>query len=136
MENNFELYSEGDSTVTYSAIEKMRSQLFSQQNGARSADDVMKVGVVLTDGVTNPAKADKMGQTEAKAWTQYQASEARKRDIFMFAVGVGRKTDQDELKGIASDPDSKFVIQVDSYQILNTAQLINLLSYQACRGMS
>ncbi|XP_033748050.1 cartilage matrix protein-like [Pecten maximus] len=127
-------YSEGPATRTYKAIERMRTYLFAPGNGAR--DDAVHVGIVLTDGTTNPGGYDRYSSRQGKAETQKQAKLARNDNIYMFAVGIGSSVNMDELNGIASDPDDTFVIKVDSYNQLNTEKIKEELSYRACYAVT
>ncbi|XP_033748051.1 collagen alpha-5(VI) chain-like [Pecten maximus] len=124
-------YSAGDATRTYRAINRMRTDLFAPGNGAR--EDAVHIGVVLTDGGTNPGSYDSYSTLEGKAETQKEARMAKEQDIHMFAIGIGKKYDLEELRGIASDPDEKFVITVDTYEKLNTEHIKTLLACRVCR---
>ncbi|OWF49646.1 Collagen alpha-5(VI) chain [Mizuhopecten yessoensis] len=128
-------YSQGPATRTYKAIERMRTYLFAPGKGSR--DDVVHVGIILTDGTTNPGKYDRLSTKMGKAATQEQAQLAKDDGIYLFAVGIGPDVNKEELLGIASvDPDNKFMITVDSYNQLNTKVVKETLSYRACSPVS
>ncbi|CAH1775817.1 unnamed protein product [Owenia fusiformis] len=80
-------------TRTDLALKEMRRQLMISRPGAEM------YGVVITDGQSNHPKL-----------TALEASRAKKEGIHMFAVGVGRNVDEQELKSIATDNDSMFTI--------------------------
>ncbi|XP_069134272.1 collagen alpha-3(VI) chain-like [Argopecten irradians] len=127
-------YSEGPATRTYKGIERMRKYLFAPGNGAR--DDAIHVGIILTDGTTNPGGYDKLSSRMGKAETQNQAKLIKDDNTYLFAVGIGSSVNMDELRGIASDPDDTFVIKVDSYNDLNTEKIKEELSYRACYAVT
>lgn len=83
----------GGRTNTASAIEYMRSTMFTSNMGDRS--DVPNVAIVLTDGGSN--KPDKFAVIGA-------AMEAKKRGIHMLVLGLGKWVDKQELVKIASYP--------------------------------
>ncbi|GAB1608200.1 collagen alpha-4(VI) chain-like [Argonauta hians] len=90
----------GGSTETALAISYARKNIF---NNARPG--VQKIGIVLTDGVST-----------YRYKTIAEAGLAKKEGILMMAIGVGRKIDMEELKGIASGKD--YVFTVDSFDAL------------------
>ncbi|XP_060073910.1 collagen alpha-3(VI) chain-like [Ylistrum balloti] len=127
-------HSQGDATRTYLAIERMVKDLFAPGNGAR--DDAVHIGVVLTDGGTNPGSYDRFTTEQGKAETQHQARIAKDNDIYMFAIGIGGSVDLNELRGIASEPDEKFLITVDTYEKLDTERIKTLLACRVCRVLT
>ncbi|OWF49641.1 cartilage matrix protein-like [Mizuhopecten yessoensis] len=127
-------YSQGPATRTYKAIERMRTYLFAPGKGSR--DDVVHVGIILTDGTTNPGNYDRLSTRMGKAETQKQAQLAKDDGIYLFAVGIGPGVNEDELRGIATDPDDLFMIKVDSYNQLNTEKVKKVLSYRACHAVT
>lgn len=91
-------------TNTASGLEKMRG-IFDVANGDRL--DVPNIGILLTDG-----------QSQNQSNTIRQAVLARAEGIIMFAIGIGGRVNQAELEGIANDPDSDYVFNVDSFDAL------------------
>ncbi|XP_069135604.1 cartilage matrix protein-like [Argopecten irradians] len=122
-------YTAGGATLTYRAIKQMQG-LFTASKGSR--DDVVHVGIILTDGTTNPGHIDNFNLTYAAELTQMNAQSARDQGIYLFAVGIGTKTNDTELNGIASDPDSNYMIRVVNYKELNTERVREELALKAC----
>ena len=75
-------------TNTAEALRLLREVTFQPRNGAR--DDVVKIGIVITDG--------KSRDTDQ---TLRQAAVDRSKGYILYAVGVGKNLDIDELQGIA-----------------------------------
>ncbi|ESP00553.1 hypothetical protein LOTGIDRAFT_112071, partial [Lottia gigantea] len=110
-------YMTGD-TYTDRALNKMRTEAFHANN---VREGVIKIGILLTDGKSR--FSDK---------TIQEAELTRKDGIFLFAVGIGNKTDFKELIAIGSDPKENFVFQVGSFDVL--AQIRQKLAWKACEG--
>ena len=106
------------STNTGKAIEMMTKEFFSPK---RTRDNVVKIGIVITDG-----KSDSAEDTAAKA------EEAREAGITMFSIGVGHAIDETELAAIANKPLKEYMFTVDNYNALNTIK--EMLSIKACEG--
>lgn len=121
----------GTCTRTYAAIHKAHQDLFKTANGARNG--VRKVMIVFTDGRTNPGRCDRLRLEDALNLTQLEAKEAKDDDITMISVGIGQKTDEVELRGIASDPSG--YNHIDSFKDLNDERFMLKLGYTACMGM-
>ena len=51
----------------------------------------------------------------------------------MFAIGVGKRVDRQELSDIASDPDEDHMFMVDDYSALRS--IIELLAARTCQGI-
>ena len=51
----------------------------------------------------------------------------------MFAIGIGTEINQEELKDIASDPDSNFVFTVDNFATLKT--IVDTITTRTFDGM-
>ena len=71
---------------------------------------VPALGIVITDGVS----------TRDPALTIPSANAARANGILMFAIGITDQTNQNELNGIANDPDENFVFEADDFNALNS----------------
>eukprot|EP00105_Crassostrea_gigas_P010435 XP_011425715.1 PREDICTED: collagen alpha-1(XII) chain-like isoform X1 [Crassostrea gigas] len=124
------IHTKGDATRTYKALEYMNDQIFTSQNGARN--DAIKIAVVTTDGETNPGGADSYTKEEGKRMTLLQAQRAKDSGVYVFAVGVGKEVNDQELLGIASGPES--VIKVDTYEELRENELQDKLIDLTCEA--
>ena len=81
----------------------------------------MRVAIVITDG-----KSDNREQTKI------QARQLREAGIHVFAVGVGKGVDLQELYLIGSTPSSDYVFTVDNYAALDSIK--KLLAAKTCEG--
>eukprot|EP00105_Crassostrea_gigas_P026420 XP_011447373.1 PREDICTED: collagen alpha-1(XII) chain [Crassostrea gigas] len=124
------IHTKGDATRTYKALEYMNDQIFTSQNGARN--DAIKIAVVTTDGETNPGGADSYTKEEGKKMTLQQAQRAKDNGVYVFAVGVGKEVNDQELLGIASGPES--VIKVNTYEELRENELQDKLIDLTCEA--
>ncbi|CAC5383547.1 unnamed protein product [Mytilus coruscus] len=123
-------HSKGAATRTYLALEHTHENIFAPGNGERP--DVVDVVVVLTDGVTNPGSYDSFSGSQGKKQTQTEAARIKDRGAYIFAIGVGRGVDADELNGISSDPDERFTIQVTGFSELDSDKVKQMLLKRAC----
>ncbi|XP_067664921.1 cartilage matrix protein-like [Haliotis asinina] len=80
---------------------------------------VAHVAVVITDGQSKDTEA-----------TIAAAKAAHRAGIYVFAIGVGESVDQDELKDIASSPNSQFIFTVSDFAALS--EIRNLLAIRTC----
>lgn len=87
----------GGVTNTHLALEDVVKNGFSSAFGARSG--VQRAVVVITDG-----------QSVEQAKTIRAAEVLHKTNIYTFAIGVGKKTDKNELKKIASSEKNLFSV--------------------------
>ncbi|KAK3591361.1 hypothetical protein CHS0354_040323 [Potamilus streckersoni] len=107
----------GGGTNTADAIKYMRSQLFSQNSGARS--NVPRIAIVITDGRSaNPTA------------TQTEADNARVDNIGIVSIGVGPGVDVNELHNIADQPANQNSFTVSNYDQLQT--IVGQLIQRAC----
>lgn len=104
------------STWTGVALKKLRTEEF-----PNARKNVTKIAVVLTDGVSYDERE-----------TVKQAELLKKSGVFVFAVGIGRGPDVEELRKIGSSPSDKFVFEVSGFKVLN--EIRESLAYKACRG--
>lgn len=95
-------------TYTYDAIDYVKNNSFTPAKGGRSGAN--RTVVVLTDGLSNDvnrtmAAADDLRTTAAAE---------------VFAIGIGSTVSKsnEELRGIANDPDSYFVHYIDTFVYL------------------
>lgn len=105
-------------TYTGDAIEDMLNRAFAP---GYARPGVAHIAVVITDG-----------ESREQQKTAEQALLAQNAGIYMFAIGVGKAVNEDELKAIASNPDSNYVYTVNSYDALDT--LKHILAQKACEG--
>lgn len=104
-----------EGTNTHLGIEEM-IEMFRKDK----RDGVPMAGVVVTDGIS-----------KEKDKTQLQSKIARDLGINMFSVGVGRYTEEEELKGIASAPNQ--AIKVESFDEL--LKILSKLVQLVCPSM-
>ncbi|CAH1791713.1 unnamed protein product [Owenia fusiformis] len=104
-------------TYTAEALQFARTDMFSPNNGARP--DTAQIAIVITDG-----------QSYDQEYTVREAKKLQDAGVHVFAIGVGKNVDKQELEAIGSDPDDKFVFTVNSYDALQTIR--NLLAMKAC----
>lgn len=104
-------------TYTYDALDGMRTRALSP---LKVRPGVMRIGVVITDG---------------ESYNEKKTIEAAKRlkddGVVLFAIGIGSKTNKDELAAIASDPKSKYLYEVGNYELLETIK--EKLAIEACQ---
>lgn len=101
-----------ENTNTSGGLWKMKSELFTKQYGDRSS--APNICIVMTDGKS----------TYDANYTIPYANEAKRSGIIIVVIGVGDKTDRDELEAIASlnSTGSPIVYEVDNYDALYTIQ--------------
>lgn len=85
--------------------------------------EVAQIIITITDGLSQEPKK-----------TAQAAAEAKRKGVYMFAVGVGPEVDAQELSDISSDPDEDFVFSVDDYTAL--ASVTKLLAQKTCKAVS
>lgn len=104
-----------EGTNTHLGIEEMIDMFKKDKR-----DGVPMAGVVVTDGIS-----------KEKENTLLQSRLARDLGINMFSVGVGRYTEEEELRGIASNPDQ--AIKVESFDEL--LKILSKLVQLVCPSM-
>ena len=117
--NALSFYYTGGTTNTASAIDTMRTDIFTSNRGDRS--DVPNIGVVITDGRSNDRTA-----------TILAASNARKQDMTLITVGVGANLDDSELLAVASYPSDQNYFKSDNFN--NLDNLASNLISAICNG--
>lgn len=90
------------------------------------ADDIMRsnaahVIIILSDGQSN-------NMIETKS----AADHAHAEGVHIFAIGIGDKTNAQELMALASDPDDLFVFHVNNFEALTGIK--DLLAVKTCDG--
>ena len=106
-------------TNTAEALRYMRENCFSTEAGGRR--NTSKIGIVITDGLSRNTTL-----------TAAEAKKTREAGINLFAVGVGKNLDLNELKAIASEPTDFHVLMVESFAGLNNIR--ELLAIKTCTG--
>lgn len=102
----------GSTTDTFDAIKYMR-----EKQMVVTRPGVPKVCIVVTDG-----------ESRNTTRTAYEAEQARSRGITMYAVGVGPKVNDLELRNIAGDETR--VLKANNYDAL--LDLKDLLAFKTC----
>jgi Mg-chelatase subunit ChlD len=95
-------------TYTYDAIDFVREFSFSSARGGRSG--ASRAVVILTDGLSNNANR-----------TVTAADNLRNElgaEVFAIGIGTTVSSSNDELRGIANDPDSYYVHYIDTFVYL------------------
>lgn len=108
-------------TNTAAAIDDMRNNMFTAQNGDRSGDD--NIAILISDGYSNINRDQ----------TTVSALMAKQDGITMMAVGIGKNGDVDrsEINAIASDPDSQYAFLLEDETQLD--DVANALLDQLCQ---
>ncbi|XP_067667687.1 collagen alpha-3(VI) chain-like [Haliotis asinina] len=107
----------GGQTYTSSALAYVRDYGFAP-NIARPG--VAQVIILVTDGISYDP-----------ALTAAEAEKAKKKGMYIFAIGVGPSIDYKELRDVSSDPDERFVFTVTNFAALSSIR--NILAIQTCR---
>lgn len=109
------------STNTADALIRTQQEIFTSSGGARDQSlGYPRVAVVVTDGRSNINSSLTIPSAEA-------LHEAR---VTVFAVGVGRNINMDELNGIASS--ESFVILLSQFNLMEFVGLQRRISTEAC----
>lgn len=92
-------------TYTYDAIDYVRDNSFTSAKGGRSGAN--RTVVILTDGLSNNITRTITAADELRSGLGAE----------VFAIGIGSTVSKsnDELRGIASDPDSYYVHYIDTF---------------------
>lgn len=96
----------GGGTATGKAITVLREEFFTKANGSRADQRVPQIAVVLTDG-------------ESEDDVKLPAKALRQQGVIVFAIGVGA-ANINELKDIANRPHKHFLVNIESFQALQT----------------
>ncbi|XP_052791179.1 cartilage matrix protein-like [Mya arenaria] len=110
---------QGGNTNTHLALKTLLNDVMSVKNGARP-QTAARIAVLITDG--RSARPD---------LTFSAAKDVHTDGIYMFAIGVGNKTDRAELKKMASKPVNEYTFEVNAYGALS--RIKQLLAYKACK---
>ncbi|XP_064613512.1 collagen alpha-4(VI) chain-like [Liolophura sinensis] len=108
----------GGGTHTDKALKYLRKVALSDDN---VRPGVPKIGIVLTDGLSNTPDR-----------TKEEAYLAREEGIIMFVVGIGWGVDEDELAAIGSEPKENFILQIDDFFSLSSIK--DKLAIKACKA--
>ena len=104
-------------THTAKALRSLTKHYFSR---AQTRSGAVKLAVVITDG-----------KSENPTATMKQARLVREAGINLFALGVGKAADQDELVNIAGREDRVF--KADNYDALHSIR--DILAIETCKGL-
>ena len=104
----------GGGTYTGKALSKAKSELFDKS--ARAG--VPNIAVVITDG----RSTDTIGAP---------AQQLRDSGCTVFSVGIGKKYDKEQLREMATDPDSQHVLEAD-FDALDS--LVSTIVDTGCKG--
>ncbi|XP_072268435.1 collagen alpha-4(VI) chain-like isoform X2 [Pyxicephalus adspersus] len=107
----------GGQANTGAALNFVRKELFSKENGGRAEQGVQQIAVVMTNGQSK----DEFGK---------QAAKLRRSGVEVFAVGF-QNASKTELKRIASHPPRKHITNVKSF--LQLSKLERKLKKLLCR---
>ena len=109
------------STNTADALIRTRQEIFTPSGGARDAAlGYPRVTVVVTDGRSNVNRSLTVPSAEA----------LHDNGVTVFAVGVGRNIDMDELNSIASS--DNFIILLSRFNLMEFVGLQRRISAEAC----
>ncbi|XP_064601429.1 collagen alpha-3(VI) chain-like [Liolophura sinensis] len=115
-----EMREPGVGTMTWKALDMLREQAYTAENGARPG--AYKVAIILSDGksrnVTKTIEAAKL---------------VRAADITTFVVTVGKYKDE-EIKAIASEPADFFTFSVEAFDQLFS--LLQVIKKRSCEKAS
>ncbi|CAG2236186.1 COL6A [Mytilus edulis] len=123
------VHDKGDATRTYKALQMVHEQVLAPGNGERP--EVENVVVVLTDGVTNSGGYDSY-PNGGKDQTLDDARTVRNLPAHLFAIGIGHGVNMEELKHMASIPDTTYVITANDFEELNTDNIKQKLINRTC----
>jgi len=111
------------STNTADGLIRLRRDVFVPEAGARSADvAIPRVAVVITDGRSNVNQS----------LTIPSAMALREEGIIVYAVGVGRRINMEELNAIASSPEN--VRLLSGFDVTEFDGLRSRITAEACTG--
>ncbi|XP_060597224.1 cartilage matrix protein-like [Ruditapes philippinarum] len=114
-------HAQGDATFTNKALERMRTNIFSSSNGARSG--VRKLAILLTDG-----------RSTYRNGTLKEAKLAKDAGITILAIGVGNAVDESELRAVVSSPSDKYYFHSSTFDKLKDLLMSQVIGQVACGG--
>lgn len=104
----------GGGTKTGAALNKAKSELF--EKSARAG--VPNIAIVITDG-------------KSKDSIRAPAQQLRDSGCTVFSVGIGKNYNKEQLREMATDPDSQHVMKAD-FDALDT--IVETIVGNACKG--
>lgn len=110
----------GYHTKTADALRYARQNVLGGR-GDHVRENVTKVVVVITDGLSDNRTA-----------TALEAARTKEAGIHVFALGVGKDVDLEELDAMASQPSNYYTFLVDGYEGLSNIR--ELLAIKTCTG--
>lgn len=99
-------------TYTNYALDNMLKTIL-----AHGRVDVPQIVMLVTDGKSTKGLKVKDPITKSKIHT---AQALHDNGVITFAIGVGKSTDKEELKTIASNPDDSFMYDLDNFDALES----------------
>ncbi len=111
------------STNTADALVTLRTEVLTTAGGARDESlAIPRVAVVITDGKSSVNESETIPAARA----------VHDAGITVFAVGVGKNIDEEELTAIASRP--QLVTLLSNFNIIEFQSLLRTLSVEVCRS--
>ncbi|XP_050409287.1 collagen alpha-5(VI) chain [Patella vulgata] len=107
----------GGRTNTAEALSFLRTKVFTQDQVRQG---VPRIAIVLTDGLSNYPDE-----------TVRESKELHLNGITVFVIGIGNQTDTNELKAIASNPDSEYAFHVNNFDALYSVK--KTLAVKTCK---
>ena len=105
-------YRRSDGTNTWRALDLLRNS--SQPNGKMMLrDDSPAIAIVVTDGKSHNSTTTKIAAQKLHDSNTFDQ---------VYAVGIGRKIDEDELRSIASDPSLAYFLKEFEESLFNKLQ--------------
>ena len=114
-------YSRGHTNIS-GAIRTMREQVYLSGRGDR--ENILDVGLIITDGES----------TKDAHLTLTEAELAKNTGITLFVVGITDEVNEEELSGIASDPDNEHYF--NSTEIIYLDQILTQVTKYVCAAQS
>ncbi|XP_045171316.1 cartilage matrix protein-like [Mercenaria mercenaria] len=113
------VHESGEATFTHSALDIMRTDIFSPSNGARAG--VAKICILLTDGQPTYPKE-----------TLEQARLAKAAGITILAIGIGDQVDEQNLRAVVSPPADKNYFHSSTFDNLKEKLFPELIGQTTC----
>lgn len=105
-------------TNTADALELAANEI---QSSSRFGPELPGILILFTDGQSNDPSATAVAAMAAKAL-----------GMRILAVGIGPSINLNELRGVASDPDSEHVFLIDDFSPLSFASILSPLVRTTC----
>ena len=109
-------------TNTPKALSVMIRDVFNPFRGDRS--NAINICIVLSDGEPNMENNEPDHVADMRRWTAGNATEAKRRGVKIYAVGVGANINKNTLADIASDPADRYVHDVMDFDKLERVMIL------------